>query len=44
VPIPVVAQSKARMVLNHYNIGILGSNPAHGMDIYPRDPVLCCPT
>jgi hypothetical protein len=36
-------QSKACTVYDHLNIGITGSNPAWGMDVCPRVPVLCCP-
>jgi hypothetical protein len=39
----VVVRSKARMVLNPSNTGILGSNPTRGMDVCPRFSVLCCP-
>jgi len=41
-PAPVAAQSKLRMVLNHSNTGIIGSNPARGMDVCPCFVVLCC--
>jgi len=37
------ALSKARMVLDSSNTGIVGSNPARGMDIYPLFSVLCLP-
>jgi hypothetical protein len=35
-PVPTVARSKARIVLNRSNIAIVGSNPARGMDMFPR--------
>jgi hypothetical protein len=35
-PIPVAVQSKARMVLDHSNTAIVGSNPARDMDVCPR--------
>jgi len=39
VPVPVVA----RVVLDHSNTGIVGSNSDLGMDICPHFLVLCCP-
>jgi hypothetical protein len=29
--------------LDRSNTGIVGSNPARGMDVYPRFSALCCP-
>jgi len=34
-PIPVAAQSKARMVLDRCNTGIVGSNLTRDLDICP---------
>jgi len=41
-PAPVAALSKARTVCDRSNTGIVGSNPAQGMDVCPRFSVLCC--
>jgi hypothetical protein len=30
-------------VYDRLNIGIVGSNYAQGMDVFPRVSVLCCP-
>jgi len=35
--------SEARTVFGHSNAGIVGSNPARGMDMCARFSVLCCP-
>jgi hypothetical protein len=35
-PVPMAARSKARTVFGRSNIGIIGSNPAQGMDVCPR--------
>jgi hypothetical protein len=43
MPIPVAALFKARTVSDRSNIGIMGSNPARGMDVCPCFSVLCCP-
>jgi len=42
-PVPMAVQSKARTVFNRSNTGITGSNPAQGIDVFPRFSVLCCP-
>jgi hypothetical protein len=42
MPIPMTAQSKARTVFDRSNTGIVGSNPARGMDVCPRFSMLCC--
>jgi hypothetical protein len=42
-PVPVAAQSKARTVFDRSNTGIMGSNPARGMDVCPRFCVLYYP-
>jgi hypothetical protein len=34
---------KARTVFSRSNTGIVGSNPARGMDVYLHFSVLCCP-
>jgi hypothetical protein len=39
----MAARSKARTVFGRSNIGIMGCNPAQGIDMYPRFSVLCCP-
>jgi hypothetical protein len=39
----MAAQSKASAVFGHLNIGIIGSNPARGMDVCLCFSVLCCP-
>jgi hypothetical protein len=39
----VAARSKARMVFDRPNTGIVGSNSARGMDVCLRFSVLCCP-
>jgi hypothetical protein len=36
VPVPVVVRFKARTVFDRSNTGIVGSNPARGMDVCPR--------
>jgi hypothetical protein len=41
-PVPVVALSKARTVSDRSNTGIVGLNPAWGMDVYLRFSVLHC--
>jgi len=41
--VPTASQSKARTVFDRLNTGIVGSNPARGMDVCPRLSVLCCP-
>jgi hypothetical protein len=35
-PVPGATRSKMRMVLDHTNAGIMGSNPAWGMDVCLR--------
>jgi hypothetical protein len=42
-PVSVAVRSKAGTVYDCLNIGIAGSNPAWGMDVFPRVSVLCCP-
>jgi hypothetical protein len=42
-PVPVAARCSVRTVFNRWNTGIVGSNPARGMDVCPRFSVLCCP-
>jgi hypothetical protein len=42
-PVPGASRSKARTVFDRLNTGIVGSNPARGMEICPRFSVLCCP-
>jgi hypothetical protein len=37
----VAVRSKEHTVFNRSNTGIVGSNPAQGMDVCPRFPVLC---
>jgi len=37
----MAALSKARTVFNRLNTGIVGSNPARGMDVGRRFSVLC---
>jgi hypothetical protein len=39
----MAAWSESRTVFDRLNIGIVGSNPARGMDVCPRFSVLCCP-
>jgi hypothetical protein len=41
--VPMTERSEARTVFGHSNIRIVVSNPAPGMDVYPRFSVLCCP-
>jgi len=36
LPVPVAALTEARNVYNCSNTGIVGLNPARGMDICPR--------
>jgi hypothetical protein len=36
-------RSEASTVYDRSNMGIAGSNPAGGMNVCPRFPVLCCP-
>jgi hypothetical protein len=43
VLVPVVVLSKARMIFNRSDIGIVSSNPARGMDVGPRFSMLCYP-
>jgi hypothetical protein len=43
VPVSMAERSGACTVYDRLNIGITGSNPARGMDTYPRFSVLCCP-
>jgi hypothetical protein len=43
LPVPMDARSKARTVFGRSNTGIVGSNPARGMDVCPRFSVLCFP-
>jgi hypothetical protein len=40
VPVSIAELSKACTVYDRSNIG---SNPASGMDVFPRVSVLCCP-
>jgi hypothetical protein len=42
-PVPMAAQPKARTIFDRSNTGIVGSNPARGIDVCPRVSVLCCP-
>jgi len=39
----MAALSKARMVFDRSNTGIVGSNPSRGMDEHPRFSILRCP-
>jgi hypothetical protein len=39
----MATQSKARTVFDRSNTGIVGLNPARGMDVCSRFYVLCCP-
>jgi hypothetical protein len=41
--VPMVARSEARAIFDCSNIWIADSNPARGVDVYPRFSVLCCP-
>jgi hypothetical protein len=41
LPVPVAAQSEARTVFNRSKTAIVGSDPARGIDVYPRFFVLC---
>jgi len=41
--VPMAARSKTRTVFDRWNTGIVGSNLARGMDVWPRFSVLCCP-
>jgi hypothetical protein len=43
VPVPMAARSKARTLFDRSNTGITGSNPARGMDVCLRFPVLSFP-
>jgi hypothetical protein len=38
----MAAQSKARIIFNRTNTGIVGSNLARGIDVCPRFSALCC--
>jgi hypothetical protein len=38
----VAARSQMLTIFVRSNIGIVGSNPTLGMDVYPRFTVLCC--
>jgi hypothetical protein len=42
-PIPMAALSKARTVFGRSNTGIVGSNPARGMDVFLHFSVLIYP-
>jgi hypothetical protein len=42
-PVTVDARSNVRNVFARFNIGIVGSNPAGGMDVCLRLFCLCCP-
>jgi hypothetical protein len=42
-PVSLAARSKARVVLDPSNTGVVGSNPVRGMGLCPRLSVLCCP-
>jgi hypothetical protein len=39
----MAARSKARTDFYRSNTGIVGSNPARGMDVCSHFSVLCCP-
>jgi len=43
LPVPMAAQSRTRAVFNRSNTGIVGSNPARGMDVCAGFSVLCWP-
>jgi len=43
MPAPMAARSKASTVFDRSNTGIVGLNPAQGMDVCPRFSVLSCP-
>jgi hypothetical protein len=42
-PVPMAARSKVRTIFDRSKTGIVGSNPAQGMDVCLRFSVLCCP-
>jgi len=43
VPAPLAELPKVRKESYYSNIGVVGSNPARGMDACPHVFVLCCP-
>jgi hypothetical protein len=43
LPVTAAARSKACNVFARLNTGIVGSNPARGMDVCLRLFCLCCP-
>jgi hypothetical protein len=43
LPVPMAVRSEASTVFERSKTGIVGSNPARGMDVSPRFSVLCCP-
>jgi len=39
----MAARFEARTVIDRSNTGIVVSNPARGIDMFPRFSVFCCP-
>jgi hypothetical protein len=42
-PVSIAERSESSTVFGHLNVEITGSNPARGMDVCLRFPVLCYP-